>query len=221
MSNAGNTIIDRRHFMGGLITGAGALGLGATSVVAGTAPSPTEIESMLGMLAARPHKQVFDAPRANDSMPVIWSWVMLFTNNQLGIPDKDVGAFVVFRHEAIPLAMNDAMWRKYKFGEMFNITDKTTDKPSVRNVVVNTKPEDLPMPEMALDKVQQRGVLFGVCNLAITVFSQKVAEKTGQKADDVKEEWQQNVLPGIVLLPSGVWGVNRAQEAGLTYCFAG
>ncbi len=39
--------------------------------------------------------------------------------------------------------------------------------------------------------------------------------------EQVKKDWLSGILPGIVLLPSGVWAVNRAQEAGFTYCFAG
>jgi hypothetical protein len=29
------------------------------------------------------------------------------------------------------------------------------------------------------------------------------------------------VIPGITLIPSGTWGVNRAQEAGCSYCAGG
>jgi hypothetical protein len=28
-------------------------------------------------------------------------------------------------------------------------------------------------------------------------------------------------VPGITIVPSGTWGVNRAQEAGCTYCAGG
>jgi len=30
-----------------------------------------------------------------------------------------------------------------------------------------------------------------------------------------------NVIPGITLIPSGTWGLNRAQEHGCTYCAGG
>jgi hypothetical protein len=29
------------------------------------------------------------------------------------------------------------------------------------------------------------------------------------------------LVPGVTILPSGTWGVNRAQEAGCTYCSGG
>jgi len=39
--------------------------------------------------------------------------------------------------------------------------------------------------------------------------------------DTAKKEWTAGVVPGVTILPSGVWGVNRAQEKGCTYCYAG
>jgi hypothetical protein len=29
------------------------------------------------------------------------------------------------------------------------------------------------------------------------------------------------LIPGVTVIPSGTWGVNRAQEAGCTYCAGG
>ena len=40
-------------------------------------------------------------------------------------------------------------------------------------------------------------------------------------AMEVKNDWKANLLPGIQIVPSGVWAVGRAQEHGCTYCFAG
>jgi hypothetical protein len=216
----------RRKFLGTLAAGAATLGLsslpGAQSlfaqpkVVGGTA-----VEAELKKMKNRKHKQVFDAPMPNESMSVIWAWAFLLSNNGTGVEDKDVGCFVVFRHDAIPFAMEDRLWEKYKFGEVFKINDKTTGAPSVRNVVTHVKPEDLPIPDMALEKTQARGVLYGVCDLALTVYSGEIAKKTGMDAGEVKKDWLSGLLPGIVTLPSGVWAVNRAQEMGFTYCFAG
>jgi hypothetical protein len=223
MNESDNTI-NRRGFLGSVLAGAATAGLaaipGAEKLFA-TPADGTEFEKQLQKLKSRRHKQVFDGPMPNDSLPVIWSWAFLLSNNQTGVADKDVGAIVVFRHDAIPFAMEDRLWAKYKFGENFHITDKVTNTPSVRNVVTNVKPQDMPLPDMALEKVQQRGVLFGVCDLALTVYSSRIAEQMKMNPEEVKNEWVSGILPGVMLLPSGVWAVNRAQEAGFTYCFAG
>jgi len=41
------------------------------------------------------------------------------------------------------------------------------------------------------------------------------------KAEDARKEWTENVLPGIQIVPSGVWALGRAQEKQCAYIFAG
>ena len=224
MSNEKQTI-HRRGFLGTVAAGAATIGLsnlGRLEALAAPPPPGTfaqEIEAMLKKMKTRKHRQVFDAPMPNHGFGIIWSWAFLETNNATGTPDKDLGVIVVLRHEAIPYAMEDGLWDKYKFGEKFEIEDPTTKKPSVRNLVV--KPEDLPLPAMTMGAVQKRGVEIGVCDLALTFYSGRFAKEMNMEADAVKKDWVGGILPGIHLLPSGVWAVNRAQEAGFTYCFAG
>jgi hypothetical protein len=226
MFDSGSTF-DRRGFLGSLVAGAATLGLASLPMAERLMAEPgdndlgTSAEAAIKKLAGRKHKQVFDAPAPHESLPVIWSWAYMTSNNSTGVADKDVGALVILRHEAIPLAMESRLWEKYKFGEMFKINDKSTNAPSVRNVVYNIKPEDMPLPDMAMEKMQARGVVFGVCDLAMTVYSMFTAQAINAKPEDVKADWVSGLLPGIVRFPSGVWAVNRAQEAGLTYCFAG
>jgi intracellular sulfur oxidation DsrE/DsrF family protein len=218
--------IDRRRFLGTLVAAAataslatvpGGSALAMEVPVAGSGP----FEEALKKISSRKYKQVFDAPRPNESLPVIWSWAFFNTLNQLKVTDQNIGCVVVLRHEAIPFAMEDRLWAKYKFGEVFKIDDKAAKAPSMRNIVANVKPEDMPFPEMALDKMQARGVLFGVCDLAMTVYSMKLAEDAKMKPEDVKKDMVAGLLPGLVPLPSGVFAVNRAQAAGFTYCYAG
>ena len=218
--------IDRRGFLGTIVAGAAAASLaripsalaeGMDLPIAGS----EAFDAALKKISGRKYKQVFDAPRPNESLSVIWSWAFLHTYNKLNVTDPNLGCFVVLRHEAIPFAMKDDLWAKYKLGEVFNIDDKTTKAPSVRNIVTNVKPEDLPIPDMALEKTQARGVLYGVCGLAMTVYSMKLAANANMKPEDVRKDLAAGLLPGVVELPSGVYAVNRAQAAGFTYCFAG
>jgi intracellular sulfur oxidation DsrE/DsrF family protein len=219
--------IDRRAFLGTIVAGAAAAGLahvpGALAAESMDLPvaGSEALDAALKKMSGRKFKQVFDAPRPNESMPVIWSWAYLHTLNKLKVADSNVGCFVVLRHEAIPFAMQDQLWAKYKLGEVFKIDDKTTKAPSLRNIVTNIKPEDMPIPEMAMEKVQARGVTFGVCDLAMTVYSMMLAGSASMKPEDVKKDLVAGLVPGIVVVPSGVYAVHRAQSAGFTYCFAG
>jgi hypothetical protein len=60
-----------------------------------------------------------------------------------------------------------------------------------------------------------------ICDAALTVNSGMVAMKTNGNAADIKKEWVDGLLPGIQVVPSGVWAVGRAQEHGCGYCFVG
>ena len=63
--------------------------------------------------------------------------------------------------------------------------------------------------------------MFCICGTAITVHSAVMAENMKMKADDLKNEWMSGLLPGIQVVPSGVWALGRAQEHGCSYIFAG
>jgi intracellular sulfur oxidation DsrE/DsrF family protein len=63
--------------------------------------------------------------------------------------------------------------------------------------------------------------MFCVCDVALTVFSAVLAGSMNMDAGDVKKEWVAGLLPGLQVVPSGVWAVGRTQEHGCSYCFAG
>ena len=118
--------------------------------------------------------------------------------------------------------MEDKLWEKYKFGEMFKITDNNTKAAALRNPYYNPQGADFPMAAIeGMQKLQTRGVLFCVCDLALTVYSSFAAQAIGQKPEDVKKDWVSGLLPGIQVVPSGVWALGRAQERGCAYCYAG
>ena len=164
------------------------------------------------------HKMVFDAPEVNGGMPVIWPRVWLNTNNDsYGTTDADNSAVVILRHASIPLAMQDALWAKYKLGEVFSL--KEGDTPAVRNIFA--KPMPLPLPGTGVEQLLAKGVMFGVCNVALTIYSGAVAQKMNVDAAAVKADWVAGLLPGCLVVPSGVLAVSRTQEKGCGYCFAG
>ena len=113
------------------------------------------------------------------------------------------------------------MWAKYKIGENLKINDPETKAPAVKNPYFETKPGVLPFEEAAIDRLLARGVMFGACDVALLGQSKAMSGSAGVTADEAAKEWAANVSPGITIIPSGVWGVNRAQLAGCTYCSGG
>jgi len=91
----------------------------------------------------------------------------------------------------------------------------------VRNPFTQAKPGDFPIPGMGVDELLAKGVLVGVCNIALTIYSGMFAKTMGMQAEAIKSDWVANLLPGVQVVPSGVIAVNRSQEKGCAYCFAG
>ena len=216
----------RRGFLGTLAasTAAGLVSLTPLSLEAATrirrAPenaADPAFETWLNKITGK-HKMLFDAPEVNSGMPVVWPRVWLNGNNEnYGTKDTDNSAVIVLRHAAIPIAMQDAVWAKYKLGEMFNIKDG--DAAATRNVFAKQMP--LPLPGTGTEQLLASGAQVGVCNVAMTIYSGVAAKKMGMDPAAVKAEWVAGLIPGVQVVPSGVLAVARAQEKGCSYCFAG
>jgi intracellular sulfur oxidation DsrE/DsrF family protein len=127
-------------------------------------------------------------------------------------------AVVVLRHFAMPLALNDDIWAKYRIGALLNVTDPTTKVAAVRNVFRENVPlhPGLTYKELAADP----RVVLTACNKALTVISMMAGQQIGVAPDVAKREFTQGLLPGFSLVASGVYAVHRAQQAGCTYCKA-
>ena len=166
-----------------------------------------------GVLKGR-HRQVFDVYSINGGSP------LGFTNNFL-TPNESATAVLVFRHGGTPYALGSAMWGKYKVGESFNIIDPETKAPAVKNPWFQPKPGVLGNSEAALDRLFARGTVMGVCSISLRGQARRLATNAGVSAEEALKEWTANLIPGVTVIPSGTWGVNRAQEAGCTYCAGG
>lgn len=168
------------------------------------------------------HRITYDGSTPHGGLPVVWTWAFYLTNNGTGTADDDMTAVTVLRHTAIPYALEDRLWAKYKFGEFFKINDNAAGAPSLRNTVYEPIDGDFPLPGIdGMKRMQERGAMFCVCNLALKVFSQFIAQGMSLDTNEVYEDFLSGVLPGVQIVPSGVWALGRAQEHGCGYIFAG
>jgi len=180
------------------------------------------------------HRVVYDVPEPHMIFPFAWPKVFLMTNAATGTPEDDCGVVVVLRHSAICYAMTDPVWDKYNFAEMFGAKNHgpayqaadAADGSRHRNPFWNTKEGDFKVPgigavPLGIRDLQASGVMFCVCDAAITVNANGYAMKNGADAAAVRQEWVDHLIPGIQVVPSGVWALGRAQEHGCAYIFAG
>ncbi len=222
--------LKRRGFLGTISAGALAVGLSMLKPLAVAAEksselySPEDPDKWFDQLKGK-HRIVFDIKEtfANPLFPFVWPRVFLMTNSATGTPEKECGVVMVLRHEGIPYAMDSNLWEKYKLGEVFKINDAETKSPQTKNPFWKPAPGTFKAPgvgevSIGINELQDNGVMLCVCNAAITVFSAVVAGQMNMTADAVYKDWIAGVLPGIEVVPSGVWAVGRAQEHGCAYC---
>jgi intracellular sulfur oxidation DsrE/DsrF family protein len=221
----------RRQFLGTIASGVAAFGLSnIVSPLSGHAENKffnasNDPGEWLKQIKGK-HRIVFDVPHPNEIFPFAWPRIFLATNAATGTPEKDCSIVVVLRHTAIPYAMEDRLWTKYNFGEVFKAEDPKTKKPSTRNPFWKPKKGDFKIPgvgvvPIGINELQSSGVLFCACDMALTVYSGVVAEAMNLDAAEVRKDWVSGILPGIHIVPAGIWAINRAQERGCSYCFAG
>lgn len=228
-----NQTTHRRGFLGLLTSGVAALGAATlfkplqamAKVPALPAEDPTGADAWFEKIKGK-HRVVFDATRPHDLLPFAWPRVFLLTNAATGTPEKENSVVVVLRHDAIPYAFEDRLWQKYKFGEVFKANDPATKAPAVRNPFAKPKAGEYAIPgvgqvAIGINELQASGVMFCVCDAAMTVYSTALAESMKLQPAEVKKEWLAGLLPGIQPVPSGVWALGRAQEKGCAYIFAG
>jgi hypothetical protein len=100
--------------------------------------------------------------------------------------------------------MEDRLWSKYNFGETFKADDPKTKKPSTRNPFWKPKQGDFNIPgvgvvPIGINELQDSGVLFCVCDMALTVYSGVVAQSLNLDPKEVKKrlgKWITARYPG-------------------------
>jgi intracellular sulfur oxidation DsrE/DsrF family protein len=176
------------------------------------------------------HRAVFDAPEVNDGLALWQAWLFRRGYREaLGAEEaRATVPVVVIRHAATVLALDDALWAKYKLGETRKVEDPVTKKPAERNVYARRLP-DAPAadgemaamfvddPSPTIEGLLQGGAVVLACNMAMRNLINGIARRTNQKPDAVRAELHAGMIPGVQLQPSGIYAVLRAQEAGATY----
>ena len=240
-TNDTNEGTDRRNFIGKLATGAAALGLATIAPaipikandISGSSVNPEDPDAWFNQIKGK-HRVVFDATQPHEIMPFVWPRVFLLTNAATGSSEKDCSVVVVLRHNAIPYAFEDRLWEKYKFADVFKTREiggafqaaDAATAMNVRNPFWRPKKGDFKAPgfgavDIGINDLQASGVMFCVCNAAMTVYSNALAASMKMDPADIMKDWMAGLLPGIQVVPSGVWALGRAQAHGCGYIFAG
>ena len=175
-------------------------------------------DSWTRRVTAAKYRAVFDSPDINEGLALVHAtFYRQGYQEQFGVGPSEVIPVVVFRHVGTSMAFNDALWAKYALGERSKLIDPATGKEAVRNpfIRVGKDEKSAMVPSNAsIEALLTNGAVILVCNKAATRLAGQVAAKFGKPVEDVRAEFRAAVVPGVLLQPSGVYAVLRAQDVG-------
>ncbi len=128
-----------------------------------------------------------------------------------GREKHDARVVLNIRTRAIPIAMSDALWARFALGAEYEVKDSRTNENATRNpFLARTDAGSLPY-------LLGRGAIVLVCDFAMGHLATRLATKRGVTADAVHEELLAGLIPGAIPMPSGMFGLAKAQNAGCAF----
>jgi hypothetical protein len=216
----------RREFIGqlGALTVAAAVpGARATRVTREPVASPTWDMSWVERVTAAPYKVAIDTTKIEGdglytALDILDTFHEVYGGGS-GNSGEAIQVVVVLRHFAAAMAQRDAMWERYGIGEERNVTDPDTKAPAKRNPFLRPSPNAKESWELnsKIEPLVARGVIFLVCNRATMGLATSLAKRANKPVDEVKEDLRTNVVPGAILMPNGIFGLVRAENAGCAF----
>jgi intracellular sulfur oxidation DsrE/DsrF family protein len=206
----------RRDFLAQLAAGAAALTFDADELRAASTAitSGAWDTSWLDRLAAAKYRVVFNVSEISDGAALDYSSTFFDHYHEVhGTSDGDTRPVLVIRRLGTQLGFNDAMWNKYEIGADTKTNDPLTHAPARRNIYWSgSDPKAI-----TIESLQKRGMISLVCNIALGNVGTRFAERTKQDVETVRAELRANLVPGAILVPSGIYALIRAQNAGCAY----
>ena len=217
----------RRGFLARL-AGVAALAAGPSIPLGALAAQATDYDRWITGLKGR-HRCLFDFPSHAGGLPLIHIYNYINTyKSAYGEPSTAVNAVGTLygppgETASIPLGWNDAMWEKYKIGEVLKLTDPATKLPSKRNMYFRPRAGDPVLAGGAfavagIENLQRLGTTFLMCNNAFQMLVSFLSG-SGSKGNpsEIERDLRANLLPGVITVPAMVIAIEKAQGSGIAY----
>lgn len=218
----------RRGFLARLAGAAAALTAGGSLPGATLAAQGSAHDRWLTGLKGA-HRCLFDFPSHAGGLPLIHMYNYINTyKSAYAAPNTAVNAVGTLygppgETASIPLAWNDAMWEKYKIGELLKFTDPATKLPSKRNMYFRPKAGDPVLAAGAfavagIESLQRMGSTFLMCNNAFQMWVSFLSGSgTKGNPSEIERDLRANLVPGVITVPAIVIAIEKAQVAGVAY----
>jgi intracellular sulfur oxidation DsrE/DsrF family protein len=144
-----------------------------------------------------------------------------------GIPNDHLKIVAALRSKATVFNYSDSLWEKYHIGELLKINDPKTGKPLTRNIFYASSAGNPPKyssqnpnddasaeEDTSIQALQARGLQLLACHMALHGQSGFIAKKLKLKQEDVLQDLQTHLLPGVIIVPSMVSAICMLQNKG-------
>jgi hypothetical protein len=175
--------------------------------------------SWIDRLSTATDRAVFDWPSLGDPAdPIVLEIAERYLDNceaAYGRSMYQARVVLNIRTQAVPAALSDAAWERYALGAEYAVKDPSTQQPATRNPFWHRAPSPVvgvTLPTLA-DMIQ-RGAIVLVCDFALGNLAKRLAAKAGGDTDDVHRSLRGAFVPSAFAVPSGIFGLARAQNSG-------
>ena len=221
MSNATVPAVARRGFLARLGAAASAAALAAiprrleaaspSSLLATGSDPDSWIDRMTGqdrlVLHARPKL-----------MPALSSaaGILHFGARDYGVAEGENSVAIAMHGPAISGIFSNDVWAKHPLGDIYGFKDEA-GKAVTANPFLAPQPGE--SPEVVVTKLQERGVTFVVCNVAVRNLAKRLVKEDASALDARHRELIAGLVPGVVVVPNVLVSISRAQKKGVGYLF--
>lgn len=221
-STSNSTPTPRRGFLGRLAAVAAAAGVASVPRSLYADSSVATEDEWLNKLTGK-YRQFFDFPAHDNGLPLVHMLNYYETlNKAYNVKDSEintVGTFYGGPNTTTLFAFNDATWAKYKLGALIKFDDHKTKQPATRNTW-RSDPDIgglMVAPPASIEALQKRGAIFLLCNNALNLWANLIAQANNSTQPAVLADLKANMLPGVVIVPGMVVAIQLAQDKGVAY----
>jgi hypothetical protein len=167
-------------------------------------------------------RAVFDSPEINDGDALFRAIVWCDQYKEVyGTPRADMAPVLVFRHRGISLIMSDGYWKRFQIGKEKQILNSQGKKWAEANPISAAITDaNADVSDYNIQKFISDGGIVLACNFAFGMVVSRYKESDKLDSAAARQEAMKALIPGVILQPSGIFGVLRAEEAGCKYIMA-
>ena len=206
---------DRRDFLASL-TLAAAMALDPDEARAEVSAGPWDT-SWLDKLATAKYRVVFNGSDIAEGAALNYTGAFFDHFHEAhDTTDSDTRPVIVWRRTGTVMALNDAMWERYGIGEDRKVNDPVTKTAARRNPFWSASASGRDGGD-SIEALTKRGLINLACNVSLTSMGYSFGQKTGRDRAEVTKELRENLVPGAIAVPSGIYALIRAQNAGCAF----